>query len=161
MAAFIFDVAKGREVELYSRVDGNDPTNSAFILVVLAAGHEIDESLRVYTTLASLLSLNAEVTNTGYGRKTLTDADLAAYSVDNDTHSITLPFPTQTYAAVSAGDSWSKLIGCYDSDTTGGTDANIIPVFAHDVRSQATGSVLIPNGGGIIFAWPNGLLTAR
>lgn len=160
MSGFVFDVARGREVELYGRVDGNDPANSAFVIVVLAlVGLEADTTLRTYPDLASLLAAsNNEVTNTGYGRITLTDADLAAYTVDYAAHLITLPLPTQVYPAVDVGDTWSKALILYDSDTTSGTDANIIPVTAQDIRLFS--APLAPNGGAITFSWPQGLLVA-
>ena len=36
MADQIFNIAKGRVAELYNRVDSNDPTNSALIILILA-----------------------------------------------------------------------------------------------------------------------------
>ena len=33
MANIVFNIAKGRVVELYNRVENNDPANSALILV--------------------------------------------------------------------------------------------------------------------------------
>ena len=156
MGNFRFDIANGREAEFHWRVDNNDPTNSALILVVLAAsGLEADGVLRTYADLATLLAAsNNQVTNTGYARKTLTDADLSPISVDTTTHKTTLALPTQTFATISAGDTWGKLLGCYDSDTTGGTDANIVPVWANDI----IGNAAVPNGGDIVFAWPNGYI---
>ena len=160
MADFMFDVARGREVEIYSRVDSNDPANSAFVIVVLAlVGLEVDSTLRTYPDLASLLAAsNNEVTNTGYSRKTLTDADLAVYTVDYTAHLITLPLPTQVYTTIAVGDTWAKALVTYDSDTTSGTDANIIPITAQDIRLFS--APLSPNGGDITFSWPNGLLVA-
>lgn len=35
MANIVFNIAKGRPVELYNRVKNSDPTNAAFILVPL------------------------------------------------------------------------------------------------------------------------------
>ena len=160
MAQFTFNVSLGREVEFYARVDGNDPANSALILVVLDnAGLESDAVLKDYDDLATLLAAsNNEVTNTNYARKTLTDADLSAYTVDDVFNSITLPLPTQTFTTILAGDSWRKLLICYDSDTTGGTDANIIPVTAHDLL--ISGTAVVPNGSNILVAFPDGFLVA-
>lgn len=160
MADFLFDVARGREVEIYGRVDTNDPANSAFVIVVLAlVGLEADSTLRTHPDLAALLAAsNNEVTNTGYARITLTDASLAAYTVDYTAHLITLPLPTQVYAAVDVGDTWAKALVTYDSDTTSGTDANIVPIAAQDIRLFS--APLAPNGGAITFSWPNGLLVA-
>lgn len=161
MANQSFDIALGREVELYSRVDSNDPTNSALILVVLAAsGLESDTILRTYATLSALLAAsNNEVTNGGYGRITLTDASLSAYTVDTANHTITLPLSNQTFTSIVAGDSWRKLVVCYDSDTTGGTDANIIPICHLDLLIDRV--AVVPNGNNIIVAFPNGLLISR
>lgn len=161
MANFAFDISLGREVEFYARVDGNDPANSAFVLVELASsGLEADSVLRTYATLSALLAAsNNEVTNTNYARIVITDTGLAAYTVDTLTHTITLPLANQTFTTILAGDSWSKLLVCYDSDTTGGTDANIVPVCAVDTWKD--GVPAVPNGNNIIVAFPNGLLVAR
>lgn len=158
MADFTFNVSLGREVEFYNRVDSNDPANSAFILLVLqATGLEADSVLKDYATVAAILaSTNDEPTNTGYVRKTLTDAELAAYSVDNSQDRVQLPFPTQTWTSVAAGTSWSKLILAYDSDTTAGTDTNLIPVTAHDLRYN--GLAVVPNGTNIVVAGSNGFV---
>lgn len=163
MANFSFNVALGREVELYNRVNDSDPTNAVFVLLVLAAsGLEVDSDLKDYDTLSALLAAsNNEVTNTGYARKTLSDANLDPYTVDDDDDSITLTIANQTFATISAGDSWRKALLCYDSDSTGGTDANIIPVKAFDVIDPETGSAVIPTGDDIIFGFPNGIHVAR
>lgn len=161
MANQSMDVALGREVEFYSRVDSNDPANSALILVALAAANlEADSVLRTYATLSALLAAaNNEVTNGGYARITLTDGSLSAYTVDTTNHLITLPLSNQTFTSIVAGDSWRKLLVCYDSDTTGGTDANIIPICHVDLLID--GVAVVPNGNNIIVAFPNGLLVSR
>lgn len=157
MSNFTFNQSLGREVEFYNRVDGDDPVNSAFVLVVLAlAGIESDAVLKDYDTLAALLAgTSNEVTNVGYARITLTQADLAPYTVDDTNNKITLFFTNQTTGAITAGDTWEKLLVCYDSDTTAGTDANIIPVTANDIRlyNQTTGVLgpLSPNGSTVTF----------
>ena len=144
MADFVFNIAKGRTGEFYNRVDTNDPSNSALIVVVAAtSGLESDAALKDYDTLSAVFAgATNEVTNTGYARKVLTDADLGAISVDDTNDRFDYDIPDQTWTAVAAGDGWSKLIVCYDSDTTSGTDANIIPLTAHDF-------VVTPNGSDI------------
>lgn len=163
MAGFSFNVALGREVEFHNRVNDSDPTNAVFVLVVLAAsGLEVDADLKDYDTLSALLaSTNNEVTNTGYARIVLSDAGIAAYTVDDDDDSITLPLANQTHVNIAVGDSWRKALLCYDSDSTGGTDANIIPVKAFDVIDPETGAAVIPTGDDIIFGFPNGYHVAR
>lgn len=160
MGALVFNQALGREVELYNRIDSNDPANSAFIMLVLTdVGLVSDSVLKDYDTLADLLAgASNEVTNTGYARKTLTDAALSAYTVDDVNDQILLTLPLQTFTTISAGDSWSKVVVAYDSDTTAGTDANVVPVAAADLR--IAGSVIVPNGSNIIVDFSSGWVLA-
>lgn len=142
MANFVFNIAKGRVAELYNRVDSNDPANSALIIVVLAtSGLESDATLIDKDDLAAVVSgTTNEVTNSGYARKVITDADIAAFAPDDTNDRVDLVIADQTWTAVAAGDGWSKLLVCYDSDTTAGTDANIIPLTAHDFVITPDGS---------------------
>ena len=141
MGDFVFNVAKGRVAELFERVAQNDPANSALIVVVVNST-ATDATLKDLDTLALVLAdaNTAEVTNTNYARKTLTDADLSAISPDDANDRMDLDFADQTWSAVAAGDSWTDLLVCYDGDTTGGTDANIIPLTQHDFAVTPDGS---------------------
>lgn len=113
--------------------------------------------LKDYNDLAAILAAsNDEPTNVGYARITVTDAGLGPYTVDDALNEIRLPLANQTTAAISAGDSWSKLLICYDNDTTAGTDANIIPVKAFDIRDPITGAPIAPSGGTITHSFPSG-----
>lgn len=150
MANIVFNIARGRVVELYNRVKSNDPANSALILVPIeTSGLEADATLIDVDTLTALL---AGTTNeqTTMGRKTLTDADLAAFPAPDDTNDrMDVSLPTVTWTAAS-GNAISKIAVCYDSDTTSGTDANIVPLTMFDY-------VLTPSGadaqmtGGVFF----------
>jgi hypothetical protein len=150
MANIVFNIAKGRGVEYYNRVENNDPANSAFVLVPLeTTGLETDAVLIDKDDLAALLSGTTNEQTT-MGRKTLTDADLAALPAPDDTNDrFDISLPTVTWVA-AAGNPISKMVVCYDSDTTGGTDANIIPVCMFDC-------VLTPGGadfqltGGVFY----------
>lgn len=141
MAVFTFNIALGRVVELANRVNSNDPANSAFIVVVLAtSGLESDATLKDKDTLADVVAgATNEVTNVGYARKTLTDASSITATVDDANDRTDVDMPDQTWTAVAAGDGWSKMLVCYDSDTTAGTDANIVPMVALD-------TVFVPDG---------------
>lgn len=156
MGQLVTNVGRGRAVELHNRVNDNDPANSALILVVLAeSGLESDDLLRDYDTLLALLAgASNEVTNTNYARKILSDADLAAPTVDDALDRVTLSFGTQTFTSIAAGDAWRKLLICYDSDTTSGTDANIVPIVAHDLLLN--GAAIIPSGANVVLSLPNG-----
>jgi len=160
MADFTFNVALGREMEFHSRIIANDPANSAYVLVVLAAaGLGSDADLKDADTLAAVLGLATEVTNTGYARKVISDATLVAYTLDDVRDRILAKLPVQTFATISAGDSWSKLVVGYDPDTTGGTDANIVPVTAHDLRYQ--NAVVVPNGSNVLVDLSAGYAQAQ
>lgn len=144
MGDFVFNIAKGRVTQLYDNIDTNTPANSAFIILILAtSGLESDATLKDVDTVTALVAgTTNEVTNSGYARKTLTDADLSAWAPDDTNDRVDLDFADQTWTAVASGDGWSKFVVCYDSDTTGGTDANIVPLTAHDF-------VLVPDGSDI------------
>lgn len=147
MANITFNIAKGRIVELYNRVENNDPANSALIIVPIeTAGLETDAVLIDKDTLADVL---AGTTNeqTTMGRKTLTDVDLAALPAPDDTNDrYDLALPTVTWAAAT-GNAISKLLVCYDSDTTAGTDANIIPLTMFDFAQTPSGAAIEMTGG--------------
>jgi len=142
MANFVFNVAKGRVAELYNRVDLNDPAASALIVAILAtAGIESDATLIDKDDLAAVVAgTTNEVTNSGYARKTLTDADIVAFAPDDTNDRVDLDIPDQTWTAVAAGDGWNDFVVCYDSDTGAGTDAAIVPLTLHDFLVVPDGS---------------------
>jgi hypothetical protein len=146
MADSVFNIAKGSVAGNYRRVDGNDPTNSALIVVLLASsGLESHATLRDMDTLAAVVAgATNEATNTGYARKVLTDADLTAFAPDDTNDRVDLDIPDQTWTAVSNDGTGAigAVVICYDSDTTGGTDANIEPQTLHDFS-------VTPSGGDI------------
>lgn len=147
MANIVFNIAKGRVVELYNRVENNDPANSAIILVPIeTSGLEADATLIDVDTLTALI---AGTTNeqTTMGRKTLTDADLAALPAPDDTNDrYEVSLPTVTWTAAS-GNAISKIAVCYDNDTTTGTDANIIPMCMFDFAMTPSGADIQMTGG--------------
>lgn len=144
MADFVFNIAKGRVAELYNRVDSNDPTNSALIIVAIDAAGDTDATMKDRDDLSALLGGTAnEVTNTNYARKTLTDADIVAFAPDDTNDRVDLDIPDQTWTGVAAGTSWTDLLVCYDSDTTGGTDSNIVLLTLHDFAVTPDGSDIV------------------
>jgi len=140
MANIVFNIAKGRVAELYNRVKSNDPANSALILVPIeTSGLEADATLIDVDTLTALI---AGTTNeqTTMGRKTLTDADLAAFPAPDDTNDrMDLSLPTVTWTAAT-GNAISKIAVCYDADTTSGTDASITPLTTFDFAQTPSGA---------------------
>lgn len=140
MANIVFNIAKGRVVEFYNRVKSSDPTNSAFIVVPIeTTGLESDATLIDADTLDAVLS-GATNEQTTMGRKTLTDTELAALPAPNDTDNrYSVSLPTITWAGAT-GNAISKLLICYDGDTTGGDDTDIIPMVMVDFVVTPSGT---------------------
>ena len=141
MADFVYNIAKGRVVEFYNRVKSNDPANSALVIVAINTT-ATDATLKDLDTLAAIEAdaNTAEVTNVGYARKVLTDADLAALTVDDTNDRIDLDMADPVWVGVAAGTAWTDLLICYDSDTTVGTDSDIIPLLQFDFAVTPDGS---------------------
>lgn len=147
MADGVFNIAKGRVVELYNRVKSNDPANSALVVVLLkAAGLEADDTLNNYDDLASLLAAaNDEADFSNYARKVLTDADVAVLPAPDDGNNRRdLDIPDQVYANAggATNNALGKLVVCYDNDTTAGNDSNLVPLTYHDFVVTTDGSQL-------------------
>ena len=152
MGNFVFNIAKGRVVEYYNRVKSNDPTNSALIIIPLeTSGLESDATLKDKDDLAAVL---AGTTNeqTTMGRKTLTDSDLASLPApddSNDRYDVAIPNVTWTAPTGNAVSSW---VIAYDSDTTGGSDSNIIPLTKFDLALTPDGNDFQLNGANFFRA---------
>lgn len=154
---FLFNRSRGSAHEMYRIVNDNTLANAALKLIVLAddGGLEDDEILRDYDTLFAILAAsNDEPLQAQYNRKTLDDTVLAAATVDDTLDKVTLLYPTQTWTAVVAGDSWGKLLTCIDYDTTSGDDNNIIPITAQAML--VNGVSIVPSGVDIQWSVPSG-----
>jgi len=138
---FVFNIAKGRAAELYNRVDTNDPANSALLVIPLeTAGIETQANLEDSDTFTEVVDGTTNEATTGnWARKTITDADIAAFAPDDTNNRVDLVIADQTWTAVT-GNAVSALIVGYDNDTTGGTDANVIPLTHHDFTVTPDGS---------------------
>lgn len=144
MADGVFNIAKGRVNEYVNRVDSNDPTNSALVVVLLQVA-EADATLEDYDDLSALLAgSNTEATFTNYARKVLTDTDVTAPTPDdtNNRQDADIPDQTWTSAGGATNNTLVKMLVCYDNDTTAGTDANIIPLTYHDFSITTNGNDL-------------------
>lgn len=156
MANIVFNISKG-EVNAYTkRVVNNDPANSALVLVLLKTV-QADATLLDYDTLGAILTAgggtaNVEADFTNYARKVLTNTELSAPTVDDTGNEQYSDMPDQTYTSAggATNNTLVKALVCYDSDTTSGTDANLIPLTAHDVSVTTDGNNLtltIPANG--------------
>ena len=139
MADFVFNIAKGRTVEFYNRVQTNSPATAQITLVVVNTT-ALDATLVDYDTLAEILGdvNTAEVTNTNYARQQYTDNELAPYAPDDANDRTRLDLDDQTWTAVGAGDAWTDAILCYDELGTG-IAANMIPLTCQDFAVTPSG----------------------
>ena len=83
---------------------------------------------------------------------------MSAFTVDNTNNWVLLTLPLQTFSTISAGDNWDIVVVGYDNDTTGGTDANIVPITAAELR--ISGTAIVPAGGNILIDFSSGWITA-
>ena len=145
MANFVYNRGLGRGTEWAERVNANDPTNSALIIMVLATtGIESDAILKDKDDFGAIVSgTTNEVTNTDYARKTLDQTGGITITYDDTNDRVDVDIPDQTFTGVDAGDGWNDIVIGYDSDTTAGTDANILPLSQHDF-------VVTPDGSDIV-----------
>lgn len=141
----MLNIAKGRFVEFMNRVDSNDPANSAIILVPLSAT-DTEANAQDFDDLNAFLGGTPNEQTTGsWVRKTLTDADLAAIAVDDTNNRFPATLPQVTWTAPTTNT--VALAICYDSDTTSGTDANIIVIAVCDFAVTGDGNDVILNAG--------------
>ena len=143
MADAVFNIAKGRGVEFATRVNANDPTNSVFVIDLLATtGLESDATLLDFDTFAAVVAGTTNfATGTGWARKSLDQTGGITVTVDDTNDRTDVDCPDQTWTAVAnAADDVSKAVFGYDSDSTAGTDSNIVPVSHHDFVIQPDGS---------------------
>jgi hypothetical protein len=132
MANFVFNQAKGR-FAYYSTLPA---VNDALIVVVLeAAGLEADATLKDHDNLALLLAGTSNEQTT-MGRKTAVNVTV---TVDDVLNLVDVDQDDVTWTAAT-GNPTGALLVCYDPDTTGGTDADIIPLTKHDFTVTPDGS---------------------
>lgn len=144
MADFVYNQAKGKLGEWAARVNANDPANSVLLVALIAeSGVETDATLRDKDTFAQLVEGATDfATNTGSTRKTLSDASGITVTIDDTNDRTDVDMPDQTWTAL-ANDGTGKIsdvVVGYDSDSTGGTDANVVPATQHDFPITPDGS---------------------
>ena len=140
MANFVFNRAKGRGVEWAERINANDPTNSILSLAVWNTA-TADATLLDLDTIAQVEADAGtnEVANSGYARKTFADTTITI-TYDDTNDRVDLDVADQTWTAVAAGTAWTDASFGYDSDSTTGTDANVLPMSWHDFAVTPDGS---------------------
>jgi hypothetical protein len=129
VADFVFNIAKGK-IAYYATLP---LTNDAMILVLCkSAGLETDATLKDYDNLSLLLAgTTDECDFTGYTRRTIAGVSITVDDT-NDRVDISGTSPASYTNTGGSSQLAGKAILCYDDDTTGGTDTNLIPIFAYD-----------------------------
>lgn len=147
MASFTFNIAKGRIVELYNRVKANDPSTSALILIPLAAG-DSEANRQDDDDVGTFLAAAPNEAGASWGRKTLTDSELATFPAPDDTNDrYAVAVPETTWTAPTVGEDTVALLIAYDANTGSGTDADLLPLTYHDFAVTADGNDVILNAG--------------
>jgi hypothetical protein len=137
MANFVFNIAKGRAVELYNRVDTNDPGTSRLLIIPLeTSGLETQANLEDSLTLAEVLDGTTNEQTT-MGRKNFDDTTLAPFTNDTTNNRNDLDTPDITWAGAT-GNAVSALVFAYDPATS--ADSAIIPLSHHDFVVTPDGS---------------------
>lgn len=145
MANIVFNISKGEVNAYVKRVVNNDPANSALVVVLLKTA-EADGILQDYNTLGNILAgANTEADFTNYSRKILTNTELSLPTVDDSGNQQFSDAPDLTYASAggAVNNAIVKMLICYDSDTTSGTDANLVPLVAIDWVITTDGNDLV------------------
>lgn len=139
MANFVFNIALGQVVSYYRRVDENDPSTAELYMIAWNTAAS-DATIKDLDTVAAIEAdaSTAEVTNSGYARKVLTDADLVAFAPDDTNDRVDLDIPDQTWTAVAAGSAWTDLSMNYGLN--GGADSAKVPLTWHDFAVTPDGS---------------------
>jgi hypothetical protein len=132
MGDVVFNIAKGR-VAYYA---GLPATNDALIMIPIeASGVESDATLIDYDTVSALLAAANNEQST-MGRKTLASVTV---TVDDTNNRVNIDAADVTWTAAT-GNAISDLLIAYDPDTTGGTDADLVPLSLHDFAITPDGS---------------------
>jgi hypothetical protein len=142
MASEVFNVAKGRVVELVNRVKIGDPATSRLTVVALKVA-SADATLRDIDTLALILSGGStECDFTNYARKTLAAADITAMTPDdaNDWQVADTIDILWTAAGGATNNNLVKLVFCYNP--TAGADSTLVPLTHHDFALTTNGTDL-------------------
>lgn len=132
MADFVFNIAKGRLAQYASLPAAND---ALIAIPIEATGVEADAVVMDYDTVQAIL---AAATNeqTTMGRKTLGSVTV---TVDDANNRANIDCADIVWTGAT-GNPISDILICYDPDTTGGTDADLIPLTWHDYPATPDGS---------------------
>ncbi len=138
MADLIFNIAKGRLVQLAKNVDDAVPAASRLILIPFNST-DTDDAVRDCDTVAAVeaLAATAERTLNGWNRKTLAAADVTL-TLDDTGNTYSVDITDQSWTPTA--DAVTDLLLAYDADNAAGTDADLIPLAWYDFAITPDGS---------------------
>jgi hypothetical protein len=142
MGNIVFNIAKGK-VGYYA---GLPAANDALIAVPLeTSGIVSDATMKDIDDLSTLLAGATNEQTSNMTRKTLASVTSVVNDTDDrwDVDAADITWTAATGNAVSA------VVICYDPDTTGGTDSDLIPLVKLDM-------VVTPSGGDITLVFASG-----
>ena len=142
MADGVFNISAGKVAELAERVIANDPANSV-IHTELGIGAITDatlEDLDTYQAIKDDAGFTESVF-TNYVQK-LETAPTVTVDDSNNRIDVDSPDIVWTAAGNGANETLTRLLQMYDSDSTSGTDTNIIPLTFYDFAVLTDGSDL-------------------
>lgn len=154
--AIIPNISAGRINEYVRRVDGNDPTNSALVVVMFSTGDSI-ANLRDFDSVGAIIAGAAvESAFTNYVRTVLDDTDISGPTVDDTGDAQTWELADITPLISSAGGATDEdidmVVIAYDPDTTGGDDTALIPL--HITLDDAAAALQTTNGSDLNLTSP-------
>lgn len=131
--AHVPNIAAGSEMEYVRRVDTNDPTNSAIVIVLFSTGDTV-ANMRDFDSVSAILAgASVESNFTNYARTVLTDTDINSPTIDDSGNTANWDLADQSPLISSAGGTVDEdidmVVFAYDPDSTVGTDADLIPIY--------------------------------
>jgi hypothetical protein len=149
VADFVYNRSLGRVTQFVELILGNAaPYANAALIVSLWNMTQSDAINKDLDDIAAVEASgsNAELTsgtNANYVRKTLIETGSSLTVTYDDTNDrVDIDFADQTWTALGAGTNITDVVVAFDNDTTGGTDANILPCTQHDFVASPDGSDL-------------------
>lgn len=143
MADFAYNIAKGRIVEFYNRVDSNDPAASAFYLIPVDVAAVTDATLKDLDDFAAIITAGVtERAASNWNRKTIDDTVLAAMAPNDANDSFDVDMTDPTWSPGPTAGNVTDLILCYASVVTP-TNAQLLPCLQWDFPITPDGSDVI------------------
>jgi hypothetical protein len=140
VADFVFNISKGRVIELFNRVDVDDPAASTLTIIPVDVAAVSDATIKDFDDFAAIIAGGVtERAASNWNRKTLTQADITmpAPNDANDSYDIDLAdiiwTPGPTAGAVT------DIIICYAS-VASPTNAQLLPLTQQDFAITPDGS---------------------